>query len=81
MAHSELYHNESTHFSATSGLLFFCLCHLQVTWKNMYDNDPLTGITDPAAQARVLGGQTCMWGELVAQHNDAVVGAQPTGSV
>ena len=39
--------------------------HLTTTWESFYANEPLDGIDDPAAQARVLGGETCMWGEYI----------------
>jgi len=41
------------------------LDHLATTWQQFYLNDPLSGITDRAQQARVLGGEVCMWGETV----------------
>jgi hexosaminidase len=39
------------------------LDHLTVTWQQMYDNDPLTGITNTTQQGLVLGGEGQMWGE------------------
>ena len=41
------------------------LPHLQVSWQDMYLNDPFSGITEPAQQKLVLGGEACMWGETV----------------
>jgi hypothetical protein len=39
--------------------------HLVVPWEDFYANEPMAGIDDPAQQARVLGGETCMWGEYI----------------
>ena len=33
-------------------------------WNPYYDADPLDGITDPAQQALMLGGEVEMWGEV-----------------
>ncbi len=41
------------------------LDHLDVSWESMYAQDPLAGITNPAQQALVVGGEGCMWGETV----------------
>jgi len=38
---------------------------LGTTWQQMYAIEPFDGITDPAQQALVLGGESCMWGETV----------------
>lgn len=38
---------------------------LQITWDVLYMNEPHEGITDPAQQSLVLGGQAEMWGETV----------------
>jgi N-acetyl-beta-hexosaminidase len=39
--------------------------HLQTNWSYFYWNEPMDGITDPAQQARVLGGEACAWGEYI----------------
>ena len=39
--------------------------HLTADWQFFYNNEPMDGITDPAEQARVLGGEACMWGEYI----------------
>lgn len=39
--------------------------HLTATWQFFYDNEPMAGIDDPKEQARVLGGEACMWGEYI----------------
>ena len=41
------------------------LDQLGVTWQQMYSNEPYQGITDPAQQKLILGGEVCMWGETV----------------
>jgi hypothetical protein len=41
----------------------FYLLHLDVTWAQVYDTEPLAGITDPAQQKLVLGAELCKWGE------------------
>ena len=40
---------------------------LSVSWSTMWSQDPLAGITDPAQQKLLLGGEGCMWGETVDQ--------------
>ena len=37
--------------------------HLDVTWAQVYETEPLDGITDPRQQALVLGAEVCKWGE------------------
>jgi hexosaminidase len=39
--------------------------HLTTAWEAFYMNEPMEGITDPLAQARVLGGEAAMWGEYI----------------
>jgi len=40
------------------------------SWVDMYLNDPLTGSTaPPEQQALILGGESCLWGELVDERN------------
>ena len=41
----------------------YYLLHLEVTWAQVYETEPLAGITDPAERALVLGGELCKWGE------------------
>lgn len=36
-----------------------------VRWEDFYANEPLANITDHKLHAMVLGGEVCMWGELV----------------
>ena len=33
------------------------------TWEQVYESEPLTNITDPAAQKLVIGAEVCKWGE------------------
>ena len=39
------------------------LDHLHTSWQEFYNNEPYEGITNPAQQKLVLGGEVCMWGE------------------
>ena len=41
----------------------FYLLHLEVSWAQVYETEPLANITDPAQRALVLGGEVCKWGE------------------
>lgn len=41
------------------------LDHLDITWDQMYTNEPFADITDPKQQALLLGGEVEMWGETV----------------
>ncbi|KAG6512541.1 hypothetical protein ZIOFF_030662 [Zingiber officinale] len=41
------------------------LDHLDATWEGFYMNEPLTNITIPEQQKRVIGGEVCMWGEQI----------------
>ncbi|KAH3759521.1 beta-hexosaminidase subunit beta [Pelomyxa schiedti] len=41
------------------------LDHLSTTWQQFYLNDLYEGISDPAQQKLVIGGEVCMWGETV----------------
>jgi hexosaminidase len=41
------------------------LDHLQVTWDEMYANEPTEGLSIDADANLILGGETCMWGETV----------------
>jgi hypothetical protein len=41
----------------------FYLLHLDVSWAQVYDTEPLANITDPAQRALVLGAEVCKWGE------------------
>jgi len=41
------------------------LDHLDITWQQMYGNEPFADIPDPKQQALMLGGEACMWGETV----------------
>lgn len=34
-------------------------------WEAFYANEPLENITDHDLHPRVLGGEVCMWGELI----------------
>ena len=50
------------------------LDHLDVTWQEMYDNDPFSidekqKINNTTLQALVLGGEACMWAETVDASN------------
>ncbi|EGD83308.1 hypothetical protein PTSG_03917 [Salpingoeca rosetta] len=38
---------------------------LSVTWQEMYEQEPCTGIDDHLCDTLVLGGGGCMWGETV----------------
>ena len=41
------------------------LDHLDTTWPEFYENEPLTNITNPKQQELVIGGEVCMWGEHI----------------
>ena len=41
------------------------LDHLDITWSQMYNNEPTDILSDPADAPLILGGQACMWGETV----------------
>lgn len=41
----------------------YYLLHLEVTWAQVYETEPLAGITDPRQQALVLGAEVAKWGE------------------
>jgi hexosaminidase len=41
----------------------YYLLHLDVTWEQVYETEPLANITDPVERALVLGGELCKWGE------------------
>lgn len=41
------------------------LDHLDTTWEEFYENEPLANITDPNQQKLVIGGEVCMWGEHI----------------
>eukprot|EP01047_Picozoa_sp_COSAG01_P096220 COSAG01_NODE_26763_length_704_cov_0.667769_1_plen_157_part_00 len=41
----------------------YYLLHLDKTWAQVYETEPLANITDPAERALVLGGELCKWGE------------------
>ncbi|URE01381.1 beta-hexosaminidase [Musa troglodytarum] len=45
------------------------LDHLDVTWENFYNTEPLEGINNATQQKLVLGGEVCMWGEMVDTSN------------
>ena len=38
---------------------------MRTTWEKMYENEPLMGIREPSDQKLVLGGEACLWSELV----------------
>lgn len=50
-------------FLADNDWSTYYLLHLDVTWAQVYETEPLAGITDPAERALVLGGELCKWGE------------------
>ncbi|URE01385.1 beta-hexosaminidase [Musa troglodytarum] len=45
------------------------LLHRDVTWENFYNTEPLEGINNATQQKLVLGGEVCMWGEMVDTSN------------
>ncbi|RRT73160.1 hypothetical protein B296_00011950 [Ensete ventricosum] len=45
------------------------LDHLDVPWENFYNSEPLEGINNITQQKLVLGGEVCMWGEMVDTSN------------
>ncbi|KAH1045743.1 hypothetical protein J1N35_036527 [Gossypium stocksii] len=45
------------------------LDHLDVTWEQIYNAEPLEGIDNESKQKLVLGGEVCMWGETVDTSN------------
>ncbi|GJW03091.1 beta-hexosaminidase 1 [Tanacetum coccineum] len=48
---------------------FWYLDHLDVPWDQVYDAEPLEGITDASEQKLVLGGEVCMWSETADPSN------------
>ncbi|XP_047968685.1 beta-hexosaminidase 3-like isoform X1 [Salvia hispanica] len=36
-----------------------------IRWQDFYSNEPLENITNHELHSRVLGGEVCMWGELI----------------
>ncbi|CAM6092507.1 unnamed protein product [Calypogeia fissa] len=46
-----------------SNLNAWYLDQLKVSWEDVYLNEPLKNVVDPAQQELVLGGEVCMWGE------------------
>lgn len=34
-------------------------------WQEFYANEPLANITDHSLHHRVIGGEVCMWGEMI----------------
>jgi len=40
-----------------------------VPWTSFYLNDPYQSISDPTQRSLVLGGEACMWGELIDSSN------------
>ncbi|XP_059666199.1 beta-hexosaminidase 1 [Cornus florida] len=45
------------------------LDHIDVPWDRVYNAEPLEGITDASKQKLVLGGEVCMWAEVVDASN------------
>jgi len=45
------------------------LDHLDLSWQNMYSNEPSDGKLTPAEEARIIGGEACMWTEKVDECN------------
>ncbi|KDP32489.1 hypothetical protein JCGZ_13414 [Jatropha curcas] len=41
------------------------LDHLDTSWEKFYMNEPLANINDTEQQQLVIGGEVCMWGEMV----------------
>jgi len=41
------------------------LDHTTTSWREMYDNEPTAGLTDPDTAKNIIGGESCMWGETV----------------
>ncbi|KAI5061539.1 hypothetical protein GOP47_0024044 [Adiantum capillus-veneris] len=41
------------------------LDHLDVPWQTFYSNEPWANVTEASERALVLGGEVCMWGEMV----------------
>ncbi|WCJ19515.1 beta-hexosaminidase 1 [Euphorbia peplus] len=48
---------------------FWYLDHLDVPWDEVYQAEPLEGISNTAEQDLVLGGEVCMWGETADTSN------------
>lgn len=39
--------------------------HLTTTWQQFYEADPAAGISDPLLLGRILGGEACMFAQLI----------------
>lgn len=44
------------------------LDHLEVTWDKMYKNEPTDGLSASSDPALIIGGESCMWGEVILLH-------------
>ncbi|KAK3028813.1 hypothetical protein RJ639_038640 [Escallonia herrerae] len=45
------------------------LDHIDVPWDSLYNAEPLEGINDASEQELVLGGEVCMWSEVIDASN------------
>ena len=52
-----------TVFSVNSAAYY--LDYLDVLWSQVYEVDPLAGLTNASSLPFILGGEMCMWGETV----------------
>lgn len=48
---------------------FWYLDHIDVPWDGFYNAEPLEGINLASEQELVLGGEVCMWSEVVDTSN------------
>ena len=42
--------------------------HLTTPWQQFYEADPAAGISDPLLLGRVLGGEACMFAQLICPY-------------
>ena len=58
---------KAAHFATLS--FGWYLDSLTTSWQDMYQNEPFDGTLTPSQEAFILGGEACMWGEMVDDTN------------